>query len=361
MFEKGILFVIFTLLLTCYAVVADEVTKAFEDSPQPLKPNYAMPGSWAALPDAPGATGSVPGNLESDNSTKGVDVFYVHPTTLKDLSVWNQNLQDKQTNDWTDASVMARQASVFNACCNVIAPRYRQASFKAGGDPTLTGDGGKAYRLAYSDVLDAFDHYIKHINNDKPFIIAGHSQGALMTYWLLKDRIDGQSLKNRLVVAYIIGIDLMKGDFGRTYKELSLCETPSQTGCVLAWNAGTKDLNIDLMSQYAGTRYAHMYKTEQGREAVCINPLTFDSKKKVGTRADSKGAVPGTPGEGPLNALISGAVAAKCERGYLIVDFNPELELQPSRGGSMHYHEFGLFYNDIRENIAERIKAFSRN
>ena len=335
-------------------------SNAFSAADAPPAPDYANPAYWAALPGAPGATAAVPEGLSFDPEIKNTDVFYIHPTTLKDKSVWNQTLSDETTNHWTDVSVMARQASVFNDCCTVIAPRYRQASFKSGGDPTLSGDGGKAYRLAYSDVLAAFDYYMTHMNKGKPFIIAGHSQGALMTYWLLKDRIDGKPAQQKMVAAYIIGIDLMQGDFGRTYKTLSLCSTPEQTGCVLAWNAGTKDLDIDKMSQFAGSRYAYTYNTQEGRNAVCVNPLTFDTSKPEAPAGASKGAVPGAPGEGKVNGLVKGAVAAKCHRGYLIVDFDPALNLSPSFGGSMHYHEFGLFYADIRDNIAKRITAFEK-
>jgi len=37
---------------------------------------------------------------------------------------------------------------------------------------------------------------------------------------------------------------------------------------------------------------------------------------------------------------------------------DPALDLQPLPGGSMHFHDFGLFYADIRHNVAQRIAAF---
>ena len=35
-----------------------------------------------------------------------------------------------------------------------------------------------ALELAYTDIEAAFEHYLAEYNNGRPFIIAGHSQGA---------------------------------------------------------------------------------------------------------------------------------------------------------------------------------------
>lgn len=353
--SKNTNFILLTMLISLITLVSCSSVNKDRDK---ASPDYSDPSYWAALPTMPGKSNLVPVGSPPAIVNSEVDVFYIHPTTLKDWSQANQDLSDKKVNNWTDASVIARQASVFNQCCEIYAPRYRQAGFTAIKDPDYLRNGGKAYRLAYSDVLKAFDYYIKNKNKSRPFIIAGHSQGALMTYWLLKDRIDNSPLQKQLVTAYIIGIDLMQGDFGRTYQSLKLCTTPKQTGCVLAWNSVTKDLNIDQYETMVGKRYEYQYKTNKGRESVCINPITFDVNQPEAQASASKGAVPGEPGFGKLKALKSGSVAAKCHRGLLIVEADPTLELTPLPGGSMHYHDIGLFYGDISANIALRIEEF---
>src|SRR3546814_13240872 len=63
-------------------------------------------------------------------------------------------MADAATRRWTDLSVTARQASLFDACCRRFMPRYRQASSRAFA--ARLGDGAKAYALAYGDVLRAF-------------------------------------------------------------------------------------------------------------------------------------------------------------------------------------------------------------
>ena len=152
-----------------------------------------------------------------------VDVFYVHPTTSKSREVWNQDLADAAENRWADESVVARQASVFTGCCRVFSPRYRAATAKA-----FTSPAGRdaAFELAFSDIERAFDWYLAHENHGRPFIIAGHSQGAFHMATLLERRIDGTRLQRQMVAAYIIGINLAEGDFGRRFKPVKPCARP---------------------------------------------------------------------------------------------------------------------------------------
>jgi hypothetical protein len=92
-----------------------------------------------------------------------------------------------------------------------------------------------------------------------------------------------------------------------------------------------------------------------------VNVEHIDRAKPSAPASASRGAVPGAPGEGSLHALVAGKVAAHCEKGLLVVEPAPVLDLQPLPGtGVMHYHDFGLFYADIRANAMLRTKAFLR-
>jgi len=332
--------------------------KTFEQVEVPQAPDYSRSDAWAASIAAPGASSSLPAGVVNRDVSKDVDVFYIHPTTYRSVKFWNQDIADDKVNAWTDASVVAYQAGVFNECCRIFVPRYRQASMKASKDYLMQGDGAKAYTLAYKDIQNAFSYYMTNENQGQPFIIAGHSQGGLLAYRLLRDYIDGTDLEARMIAAYVIGIDVVEGDFGKTYNSLIPCQTPKQTSCILSWNAVTPEADIEAMLKFSGARYASRYKTEDGRSPICINPVTFDSSRPKSSREQSKGAVVGTPSFEKMGNLLSGSVAAACDRGYLIVDMDEELQLTALEGGSLHYHEYGLFYKDIRDNILERIAAF---
>lgn len=351
-----------SILLGCFATASAQTSvPAFDDMPAPAAPDYSIPQSWAAAGALPGPAAITPDGASDEFNTPPVDVFYIHPTTYRTQQYWNQDIADAETNAWTDASVIARQASVFNDCCRIFAPRYRQASFLATQDRLLQADGGKAYALAYEDVERAFDYYLEHFNEGRPFIIAGHSQGALHTYLLLGSRISGDPISDRMVAAYAIGLDLSVGEFDRSLKDLAPCITPAQTGCVLSWNAVTPEADLDMLAQFAGGRYALANGTDEGRSILCINPMTFDSSRPAAPASANQGTIPGPPGEGPVLPLIPGRVAATCDRGFLVTEHDPLLQLSPLPGGSMHYHDFSLFYANIRANAAARVRAFLGN
>jgi hypothetical protein len=324
----------------------------------PPPPDYAQAASWAARAHAPGAAAAVALGASPAAATPAVDVFTINPTSYRSDVNWNQPVADAAANAFTDGSVVARQAGIFNACCRVFAPRYRQASTRAFRN--MTGGGEKAFAIAYFDVLRAFDHYLKHDNKGRPFILVGHSQGARHAAQLLEDRIDGTPLHKRLVAAYVVGIDLAVGEFGARYKGVAPCLKPAQTGCVIAWNAILPGADLDKLAVPFGARYVARFGDNAGKAAFCINPLTFDAARPAAGVEAAQGAVPGDPDASPLQPLIAHAVAARCEKGFLVVEPVPSLGLKPLPGGSMHYHDYGLFYADIRANALLRAAAWQQ-
>jgi hypothetical protein len=346
------------LCLAAFAAHAQEPSQPPAASPReaaPPPPDYSLPSSWAARPGAEGAAAAVAPGASPALTDPQVDVFYVQPTTDLSKTRWNQDIADAATNKWTDESVVARQGGVFNGCCRVFAPRYRQASIASFVKESVRLE---AFAVAYGDVLRAFDYYIQHDNGGRPFILVGHSQGAAHVAQLLQDRIDGTPLGRRMVVAYVIGINVAEGDFGRTYKTIALCAKPDQTGCELAWNSvlptGDRQTLVDLTAKVYVARHGDV----PGKGLVCVNPLTFDVDKPAAGAEASRGAAPGSPGFGPLKPLVPHAVSARCDNGMLIVDPSPALDLQPLPSGAMHYHDIGLFYEDIRENALRRVQAY---
>src|SRR5687768_12558761 len=133
-----------------------EPEMTFAQATPPPAPDYTQPQGWAALPDREDAADVVPNSDVQDvQATAEVDVFFVHPTTFFGTAGWNQSLDDTATNQLTDMFVLRSQASVFNSCCRIYAPRYRQATIFSFMDGS--GDGRSALELAYEDVQRAFD------------------------------------------------------------------------------------------------------------------------------------------------------------------------------------------------------------
>jgi pimeloyl-ACP methyl ester carboxylesterase len=337
--------------------------KAFNAMPAPPAPNYGDPASWAALPDRVDAADVVPVNdpFGDRQATAAVDVFFIHPTTYRDAEYWNQPIDDGATNAMTDASVIARQASAFNACCRVYAPRYRQASAAALAAPPEM-QPLSAYDLAWTDLRAAFRYYLDHWSKGRPFIIAGHSQGAAHIHRWLEEFGGDAGLRSRLVVAYPIGIALMEGAIEKSMRGVPLCRNPRQVGCVLVWNTFARTGNPENWLRSAQQRYADRYGTRNGDASECINPLTFDADRPDAPAARNPGSLPAGPGASAavLPPTRAGELGATCRGGVLYVDVPPRegYAIVELPGGMLHFNDFDLFYASIRANAVARGDAF---
>lgn len=338
----------------------------FEAYPRPPAPNYADPANWAALPgkEHPDAADMVPaGESVGDRQDDAeADVFYIHPTTYRGRENWNQDLALKTWNDFTDQSVINRQAAAFNGCCRVYAPRYRQAATSV----LYARDGGadKARALAYEDVKRAFQFYIDHYNNGRPFILAGHSQGTFHIQKLIEEVLDGSAIRPQLVAIYAIGIGFPVGMIERTFRTIPPCAKPDDTGCIISWNTFTRDGDGAAMAKGAAARYEARFKTKDGAEQLCINPLTFALDQPDAPASANLGSLPGTTSAAPLPALKPGLIGARCEGGVLYADApedDEDFQLVVLPGGNLHFHDFDFFFKNIRDNAILRVDTYSRS
>src|SRR5678810_700340 len=175
-------------------------------------PQYENLDYWAAHPWKKDPSDSLPEPLLTEKNDSLVDVFFIHPTTYTgNRKEWNADINDAYLNAKTDYSSILYQASVFNEHCRVFAPRYRQAHFSAFFDHS--DETKAAFDTAYADLKRAFEFYLNNYNENRPIILAGHSQGALMTERLLKDFFDGKPLQDKLVVTYIVGWAIPQNSF----------------------------------------------------------------------------------------------------------------------------------------------------
>jgi len=321
--------------------------------PEPLAFDYAREDAWAALPtrrDAP--DGAVDG--ESDNqATAAVDVFLVHGTTYARpyKGSWNQPADDADTNAFTDAAI--RGASVYSACCKIYAPRFRQAILGAFGD-SESASAKAAFALATADIERAFDHYIAHYNGGRPFILAGASQGGAKVFDLLKLRISGTPLRERMVAAYPLIFWKKADEFAKEAPDIPVCAAPAQTGCVATFNPVGPNLRTGLNPIFDRTGI------------ICVNPLTW---RTDGTYAGFELNI-GARRFATPNKLVPGVADAQCDaNGRLVVT---EIRADMYEGiplarqlfmgvfGRENYHSIAgaLFYGNIRQNAKERVDAF---
>lgn len=329
----------------------------FASSPPPPAPDYSLPASWAALPDRKDNADVVPAMDTTDGQAAApVDVFFVHPTTYFSNKTWNAALDDKTSNDMTDQDILRNQAGAFNACCRVYAPRYRQIAFGAQQAPQE--EASKAWDVAYGDVRAAFDYYMSHHNNGRPFILASHSQGTMHTLHLMEDLITGKPLREKLVAGYLIGAPIPTDIFTEVLPDIPLCNSPEQTGCVVTWNAigskaDTSLFNV-LYHRYPSGKKANMV----GKTLACTNPLSWKTDDVLAARATHLGGVRFKAEDPPKPD--PGLVDAQCRNGWLNISTpEPKVYKEILLGPDMyHVYDYSLFYSNIRQNAQTRVKAY---
>jgi Protein of unknown function (DUF3089) len=324
--------------LMCCSCANYRPKTAFDPAQVPKPPDYADLNNWAAHPAKKDLADRTPGSLANAQDNAGVDVFFLYPTSLtgskRSHERWNGDVFDQELNEATDKSSILFQASIFNGAGRVFAPRYRQAHLTAfyGKDKA---SAAKALEVAYSDVLSAFDHYLRYHNQGRPFILAAHSQGALHGKNLVRDRIEQTDLKKQLVAAYLAGYPIDKTFF----KTLSPCETPEQTGCYCTWRTWER-------------RYGRRHAKED--DVVCTNPLVWNTQPGLYTaKTANKGGV-----VTPFEKILPGLADAEVCHGILLCS-------KPKFPGSFlfvrkNYHigDLNLYYMNVRENAALRAETF---
>ena len=322
---------------------------SFESHRPPAAPDYADEASWAALPWKKSRADAVPrhSDLRNEQAIAVADVFYVHPTSYFWRSHWNAPAGGWLTDRITGA-MLAGQASAFNGSARIYAPRYRQMTL-AGFDHPPVRD--KALALAYSDIRRAFLHYLSHWAEDRPLILVGHSQGSRMLDRLMGEFFVDGPLRERLVAAYIPGARIWQGLYDRGEPAVPICAEAEQTGCLVTWRtfADGADPSLDANPQ----------ELADG-PSICVNPLSW-LHDDVAVPANANLGAIGLPmlrGPGPIRPEATGA---RCGEGVLWI--------QPVGGwgygsnhdnGNWHAYDFSLFYMNIRENVARRLRAFQR-
>jgi hypothetical protein len=299
--------------------------------------DYGDIQNWAAHPWKHDPSDSLPKALQANYALdSSVDVFFIHPTSYiqKTFDQWNASLQDSLLNKKTDESSILYQASVFNASCRVFAPRYRQANLKAFYLDSLTAK--PYFDTAYADIQTAFQYYLEHFNGGRPIIIASHSQGTLHAARLLKAFFDGQNLNNKLVCAYLIGLPVPINYF----THIKPCTNEFATGCFVSWRTYKDGYIPERVSQ-------------ESFKAVVVNPLTWTMGDSIASADLNKGAILRN-----FNKIVPHAVNAQVH-GNVLWSSKPDV---PGKifftQKNYHIGDINLFYMNIRENVATRIRLF---
>jgi hypothetical protein len=279
-----------------------------------------------------------------DQQTLAVDVFYVHPTSYVGRA-WNGAWDDPTVVEATDRASTGIQATAFNGVGAIYAPRYRQANGMTFVTPSPEGQA--AQDLAAGDLRRAFAEFQRRRGPNRPFIVAGHSQGAMLMQRLLEEEVGATELKNLLIYAILPGSIIPPAGL----KGIPACEGPDQTGCVLSWNARGPNFQPGPLEMAGPT------------ERLCVNPLSWTTDEKAVPADQNLGAV---FLESNDRRPRPGFADAQCAEGRLVVRTLGKMprdllsRILDAAMGPENYHpvEYQIFFMNIRQNAEQRVAAW---
>ena len=297
--------------------------------------DYSNPENWLSLPKTP---------------EKSVDAIYLYPTVYGTMVTAEDDLAHIDDMTMRIGAVLsaATQASVFEEQCNLFIPYYRQFTVDALLDMNENHPEAMTYCVS-QDIYRMLDYYFEHLNNDRPFILAGHSQGSLWLTYVLEDYMKQhpEYLEN-MVAAYIIGYSITEDYLARN-PHLKFAEGATDTGVIISYNT-------------EGPGNQDQFNCVVLEGAIAINPINWKRDNTYASVEENLGSL-STEGEIEYNKADA---RLDTERGVVIcesVEFVPELQaaMQSVFGPeSYHLQDYSLYFMNLRQNVADRINAFKK-
>lgn len=203
-----------------------------------------------------------------------IDCFYVYPTVSLDPYTFSDLIPGPE-----EHNVVRTQLARFGSKCRLFAPMYRQ--FSLGALRAGRGTGGSVPQRgsredANADVDGAWKWYLENENNGRGFVILGHSQGSGQIMRMIAEHVDGKPVQDQLVSAVVLGssVQVPKGsDVGGTFKNIPVCRSADQFGCVLSYSTFRQTVPPSNTSGFGHGR--------DGNDAVCTNPAALDGSEAM--------------------------------------------------------------------------------
>jgi hypothetical protein len=280
-----------------------------------------------------------------------VDVFFIYPTAWKANGGYPLcDINNKEMRQGAKYYLKFR-ASAFETSGNMFAPYYRQldASYaiKLGILESIVYFRG----LPKTDIIAAFDYYIKNLNDGRPFILAGHSQGSIMILEILASYMKANpKVYKRMIAAYAIGAPLGKKYYAR-YPHVKPAKNSKDLGVVICYN--TEAPIIDGVNPLAVPD-----------NAVIINPISWKTTEDYASKEENLGSLYVNDGKVKKYEHIADA-KINYKRGVVICStVNREKWSSPKAlrssfpTGVFHEDDITLYYYNLRQNAQDRYEEY---
>ncbi len=378
-------------LATAALLASSSFAQAPDAGAAPQQPNdYANKESWLCRPDHPGACAAdltttivaADGALSVEKFTANpqapIDCFYVYPTVSRDRT-GNSDM----TAGPEELSVIQHQFARFGSQCRLYAPLYRQITLTA-LQALIAGKVMPVDRtLGYNDVVDAWNHYLKHDNQGRGVVLIGHSQGSSVLTQLIAREIEGKPVQSQIVSAMLLGWNVavpVGKDVGGSFKQMPLCHSATQTGCVITYASFRS--NVPPPNN---TRFGKI--SSDSLVSACTNPAALGGGRGelhayLGTKRGNNSALEPAPWVTPAQNIdtpfvsVPGLLNAECvsnEHGsYLEITVNGDpkdprvddivgdvvVAGQVQADWGLHLIDANLAMGDLLNVVAEQSKSY---
>ena len=287
---------------------------------------------------------------------KEVDTFFIYPTIVTDTDPDAPQIIpiDDPVMRLGAEGTYLKDAMAFEKSTNVFVPFYRQSNMAALAE--LREDELIEFQMQEqrTDIYGALDYYFEHFNEGRPFILAGHSQGSIMSKIVLEEYMQAHpDYYDRMVAAYLVGFSVTKRDL-KDYPHLKFAQGEDDTGVVVSWNT-------------EGPGNKHADNIVVLKDAISINPINWKLDDTYAPAEENLGSRIDILEDYKFDEKRPGLADAQVdtERG-VVVCRNEDLphsttdEDLPDVFGpdSFHRGDYAFFYFNVEENVGKRVDAY---
>ena len=288
----------------------------------PVAPDYADSAQWMVV-DRQGVA----------------DLFYIVSTETGDYQ-----LLDGTICHYADTHVdslrqpieaeMTGVEHLLSGELNFFAPYYRQCSLQSFENDSL----GKArLLLPFVYVKKSFDYYIAHLNNGRPFVLMGFSQGAMLLVKLLRE-MDNDTFSH-MIAAYAIG---MAFNDSVHHPHIVPAHGADDMGVTVCYNS-VREIEAAL----PGWNYSKFGINPVNWQTDTTTAVLITEPTPLKHLAEQK--------KNTMSVRLDPATNLLLVEGYTATDYVLPLI---GKEGNYHSREIWLYRDQLRENIALRTKRF---
>lgn len=212
---------------------------------------------------------------------------------------------------------------------NFYSPYYRHITLDSWA--TLNEDtiSRRYFDVSFVDIQNAFNHFLATVNPERPFIIAGFSQGAKSVVELMKTM--PEDVRSRMIAAYVLGYKVTPDDVVQA-PWITAAQGADDTGVTICYNS------------VSDVKYTK--PVVAAPNTMCINPVNW--------RTDATPAILNDTITVTLNPEYKVLVLEGFDGSYL-----PNI-LDILNVGDYHGIEPWVYSECLRENFKTRISSFRR-